>query len=171
MFKALTSMTGGHIAVIGALAGVIVFSMGVGVGWDAKKKAVAKEQAKQTKVLDKKSITVQTDTDAIASQLKDKINVRMDGVQRVNTQAIEDAAYRQGVLEGKAAGYEKGFKDAEKIPNTCYIDPAFLPNSLRLDAQSRYEAVFGSATLAGPNASGPVLRGYPLDNAEGKLAD
>ena len=171
MFKALTAMTGGHIVVIGLLAGTIIFGAGYGAGWDGKKKHEAKEQAKQTKVLDDKSITVQADTDKIASELKEKITVRMDGVQKINTQAIEEAAYRQGVLEGKAAGYEKGFRDAEKIPNTCYIDPAFLPDSLRIDAQSRYEAVFGSATLAGKDASGPVLRGYPVNNAEGKLAD
>lgn len=157
-------MAGGEILAIGALAGVVIFGFAYMKGHSNGVASEVKKQVKAEKRLDGQSDTVAIDTDEIARKLSSKINTRMTGQSKANLKAITDAALIQGRLEGRADGYRKGFKDAVKTPNTCYGDPAFLPDSLRLGASSRYEAVFGSPKLAGQNARSGEMHDNLSDN-------
>lgn len=166
MIKWLSAAAGPELAVIGLL-GALTIGGGSYV-WgrvDGSKICEAGKLAAVVK-LDEKSDELAIDTDKIADELKDKIDSRMSAHNTINTGAIENAAYRQGVLEGKAEGYTKGFKDAAEIPDSCYDDPNFLPDSLRVGAVSRYEAIFGGPRLAGENAKSTEVRGYPQDDVE-----
>ena len=107
--------------------------------------------------LDEKSNIISGEIDYIAEAVKEKIEIRVSGQSADNIEAVKNAAYIQGKLEGQSEGYKKGFDDAETIPNTCINDPAFLSDRMRDDARSRYEAIFGSPSLAGQAPSSSSL--------------
>jgi len=163
MLKLLTAATGGNILAVAVPVAIILLTGSFGAGWHQKGKSFERAQAKQAAKLDALSVDVEVDTNRIANELSDKIKVRTNNQANVNLAAIEEAALRQGRLEGKAEGYHKGFEDAANIPNTCITDPQFLSDGMRVGASSRYEAIFGGPDTTEQPTSGAVLLGYPLD--------
>ena len=163
MLKFLTAAGGGNILAIAGPIMVIVFGAGFGLGWDRKAKDVEQAQLEQENKLDDISDEVAVDTTKIADDVSAKITVRNAKQVSINTQAIKDAAILQGRLEGRAEGYQKGFDDAAKIPNTCINDPEFLPDGMRVGASSRYRAIFGSPEPIEQSSEAPILLGYPFD--------
>lgn len=107
--------------------------------------------------LDKISGEVSINIADAMNSYKQGYDARNSNIVKVNTDAIEAAALKIGKLEGQAEGYKKGFEDAAAIENTCYNDPDFLSDSLRHGAESRYEAIFGGAELAGKPSPAPTV--------------
>ena len=162
VIKWLGAAAGPELAVIALLGSALIFGAGVQRGQQWERNSHASEQLGQEQELDDKSVSVALDTDKIVDDLTGKIDRRMAGQNRVNTEAIEASAKTIGRLEGEADGYLRGFKDAEqKLKGSCYTDPAFLDGGLRIDAEHRYESIFRRPKIAEPTPASPtvVLRG------------
>lgn len=125
--------------------------------------------------LDAQSFKVSVDTEEILGGLKEGIDSRVKAQTKINTDEIESTAKTVGKLEGQAEGYIKGFEDAKDLlKNTCFTDPAYLPDGMRDGAIARYEAIFGSAVTAdgtGKKRSSEPVFGYPRNNAPEKPSD
>ncbi len=171
----LSAMSGGNILGFAILGSLLIgggsYVTGYVKGSNAEKAAEALREQNSQKLLDGKSVDVSADIEKIASELGEKINKRVAGQAQVNTYAIEDAARKIGKLEGEADGYKQGFEDAKTITGSCYNDPKFLSDSVRVGARARYEAVFGSTPQLGPLAGPAVVSGNGQGNARGYPTD
>ena len=144
MIKWLTGLGGWEILAIWGLSLGLASGFFYTKGAQHKANEIAAKVAQQDDKLDQASNDLSGVVDKIADDVNSKISVRVSDVKSETTEAIKEAALIQGRLEGRTEGYLKGFEDAEKIPNTCYNDPRFLPDSVRIDAESRYREIFGT---------------------------